>query len=210
MARVVLDSKLVLDHLGHQTGAPQLGVVPQGLRAALENAFELLQILRIQQRFATCAASFLQCRSTRLGHCLRPPIYRLSVDTELPSDLGLAQASFQQTSCFEAPLLETIEITSYACWISHVPNANKEKSRCQLYYVTLNNCQEMYPTYFTGLRMSTRSIRSSSATDGFCQGDRGEMRSCRRPTRCSLGDSNRARFRERSRRRSALESIRSG
>lgn len=61
------------------------------------------------------------------------------MDTELPSYLGLAQASFQQTSCFEAPLLETIEITSYACWISHVPNAIKEKSLCQLYYVSFNS-----------------------------------------------------------------------
>ncbi len=139
MAGVVLDSELVLDHLGHQTGTPQLGVVPQGLRAALENAFELLQIPRIQQRLATCAVGFLQARPTRLGHCLGPPIYRLSVDTELPSYFGLAQASLQQTSCFEAPLLETIEITSYACWISHVPNTSKEQLQCQLYYVIINS-----------------------------------------------------------------------
>ena len=139
MARVVLDPKLVLDHLGHQTGTPQLGVVLQGLWAAFEDALELSQVLRIQQRLATCTASLLQTRSTRLRHCLRPPIHRLSVDTELPSDLGLAQASLQQTSCFEAPLLETIEITSYTCWISHVPNASKDKSRCQLYYVSINS-----------------------------------------------------------------------
>ena len=74
------------------------------------------------------------------------------MDTELPSDFGLAQASFQQTSCFEAPLFETIEIASYACWISHVPNAIREMSPGQLYYVIFNSREkgELSPFCETG------------------------------------------------------------
>lgn len=139
MARMVPNAKPLLDDLSHQTRTPQLCVVSHGLRAALENACELLQVLRIQQWFATGTAGFLQARASGVGQDLGPPIYRLAVDTELPSNLRLAQTSLQQPSGFEAPLLETIEITSYACWISHATNAKKERTKRQLYYVILNS-----------------------------------------------------------------------
>lgn len=139
MARVVFDAKLLSDDLGHQPGAPQLGVVPQGLRSSLENAFELSQVRRTQQRFATRATSFLQAGSTRFGQCARPPVHRLPMYTKTSRDFGLAQASLQQTSCFESSLFESIKIPSYASWISHVPNSSRDTRRCQLYYVILNS-----------------------------------------------------------------------
>ena len=73
------------------------------------------------------------------------------MDTQPTSYIGLAQASFQQTSCFEAPLFETIEITSYACWVSHVPNDNKEAPLYQLYYVIINS-------YFASLSRNVESL----------------------------------------------------
>ena len=61
------------------------------------------------------------------------------MDTELPSYFGLAQASLQQTSCFEAPFFESIEITSYTCWVSHDRDGSRYTPICQLYYVILNS-----------------------------------------------------------------------
>ena len=139
MPRVVLDTKRLLDHFSYQPRAPQLGVVPQSLGPALEDAFQLLEVSRIQQRPATCAASFLESRFPRFRHRLRPAIHGLPVDTELPSHFGLAQASLQQTSCFEAPFFESIEIASYTCWISHDRDGSRYASLCQLYYVILSS-----------------------------------------------------------------------
>ncbi len=58
MPRVVLDIKRVLDHFSYEPRTPQLGVVPQSLGSALEDAFQLLEVFRVQQRLATCTTSF--------------------------------------------------------------------------------------------------------------------------------------------------------
>jgi hypothetical protein len=79
-----------------------------------------MQVGRLEARRPADLLCPAQRTSPTLSELLCPAADRLSVDAELPRDLGLAHALAQQIHRLHPALLERIEISSYSSWVSHV------------------------------------------------------------------------------------------
>ena len=119
MAGVVSNAAFDLDQLGDAPGRPQTVVEAQGFGAALEPSLDALQTLGVQPRRATCTLRLTQCTSTTFFELPSPTAYRLSVDTDLASHLGLCQPLSQQLDRLHSSPLERVEVPFHASWVSH-------------------------------------------------------------------------------------------
>ena len=119
MARVIPNSALLLDELGHTATRPEFRVVPQGAGPPLETRFDLPQLAARQERLPTGPARLAQAPTPFGLEGGGPPADGLSVNIEPASHLGLADALAQERGRLKASLLERLKIASDSGWISH-------------------------------------------------------------------------------------------
>ena len=129
---MIADPAFALDQVRHTPGAPQIGLVSQGLWTTLQTVLDPPQVGGLQARLAPGASGFLQRPSSALGKLLGPATHRLAMHSDPPGHLGLGNSLLQQPGGEEAPLFQLFEVPVYSFWVSHALNIAQESR-----YVTI-------------------------------------------------------------------------
>jgi len=106
MARVVANTKLVANHLGHAWQSPYFGWHASRDCACLENHGKLICLLWTECALASDAALALERLVSTCQPLLAPTTGGLAVDTQSAGDLGWGDSLLKQAHCLEPTLLE--------------------------------------------------------------------------------------------------------
>ena len=119
MARMVVNSKLSLDQIGHSSAGPQRRFVAQRFRPLHKASLQPPPVLPTQARLPSGPARLPQTLPPLLRVRFRPAAHRPVAGLYPPRDLGLMHPLSQQPDAFHPPLLQRLEISSHSCWVSH-------------------------------------------------------------------------------------------
>jgi len=116
MSGVIVHTTFLDDQMGYAVGGLQAGFIAERPRPAFESTLDLIDLIRIQPRLASGAASLAksgQPFGVQLG---RPSAYGLPMGADPARDFRLAEALGEQTRRAHAPPLQCFEVPADACW----------------------------------------------------------------------------------------------
>ncbi|HUH97405.1 MAG TPA: hypothetical protein VLZ89_08615 [Anaerolineales bacterium] len=107
--RMIPDSKLPFDQLGHPRERPAIRIETTAQRTAIQESFQLLLLLRTQFRSSARCFSLPQTAQTTRFDPPRPIADRGSTDSQMSRDVRLRHpASLQQPSALQPPFFQLL------------------------------------------------------------------------------------------------------
>jgi len=134
MTGMKLLSSLPFDQIGHPPSGPQASAITQSFGACFQALAHLLQLLRVQARFAARASSLFESVGSVVQPGMMPTADRLAMDLEFARHLGLAQALVEELGGFEPPPLQLTKVAFNAFGITHAQRLSRESTDVTIFY----------------------------------------------------------------------------